>query len=343
MICEQVLEAVKLGEESPEIWDHLAGCASCRAKCESTAFVFERNESTEKRPPAALAGQGMPRWLPWLLLGLLMPIVGGLVAVAIVVKRSQAPRPPAVIAAAPAPEVTPVAQPIAKAAAPSEKHVLSVESTPAGTVYLNGKKQGPTPWRGEVPAGKVQVEVRADGYHTARKVVQVGDGELAPIVLALAARTGGGSGSGAGAGAGAGQKDDDEGDSGPGEELALRAPKPIKAAEPAPEPVRKKAAPAPEPEDEPLKPLAEPKAPEISHADDAALGGGFGYLTISCEPYAQIFLDGRDLGRTTPMSRYSVPSGKHKVTLKAKVGDGQLSFDVTVRRGQELELDKKIE
>jgi len=337
MDCERVLEAVKLGEESPEIWDHLAGCPSCRAKCESTAFVLERNESTEKRPPAALASS-MPRWLPWALLGLMVPVVGGLVTVAVVVYR-RAKAPTTIALAAPPPAPKPAVKPIAPPPEEPAMARLTVDATPEATVFIDGKKAGPTPWAGQLPPGRVQLELRAEGYHSIRKTVQLTDEEPKTLTFTLKPRDQAASPAAGSALPGA-PRDEEAGDDKADEELSLRTPKPLAAkAQPA-RPSKKEEADTAD--DEPLKPLGEPRAAEIARTDDAA-SGGFGYLTISCDPYAQIFLDGRDLGRTTPMTRYSVPAGKHKITLKAKMGTGKVDFDVNVHRGQELQIDKTIE
>jgi hypothetical protein len=45
-----------------------------------------------------------------------------------------------------------------------------------------------------------------------------------------------------------------------------------------------------------------------------------GFLTADAAPWADVFLDGRELDRT-PLSRFPVPSGQHTLTFKS--GDGR--------------------
>jgi hypothetical protein len=329
MQCEQVLEAVKLGEESQEIWDHLATCASCRTKCESTAFVFDRADPTDKRPPAPIL-DARRKWLPFVLLFTLIPIVAGLVVV--VIKFRKKPEPPAEVVAAPrrpvvTPSVTPVALP---AAAGPQKHHVSIDATPAATVYFDGKKQGPTPFESDLPEGKLSFELKAEGYHTVRKTVQVGGDEV-KLAFNLQPR---------------GTADNSPPEvniNDPANGLPRDKPgkkgRVLDGEVGAPPPVAEKKA-DPEPEPEPEKP--KPRPVVTDDGDDVPLfNNSFGFLTINCTPYAKVILDGKDIGRTTPVSRYSTSPGHHKIVLKAR--NGEVSVEVDVRPKQVVEIDKTIE
>lgn len=328
MQCEQVLEAVKLGEESQEIWDHLATCVSCRTKCESTAFVFDRADPTDKRPPAPIL-DARRKWLPFALLFALIPIVAGL-AVVVVKLRKQLQPPPPVEVEAPrrpvTPSVTPVAVPVA-APGPEKRHV-SIDATPPATLYLDGKKQGPTPFEADLPVGKLAFELKAEGYHTVRKTVQVGGDEV-KLAFNLQPRAGSDS-------------PPEVSPNDPANGLP-RLDKPKKGrvldgeVGATPPVAEKKAEPEPEPEPE------RPKRPVASSEDDDVplFSNNFGFLNINCTPYAKVILDGKDIGRTTPVSRYSTSPGHHKIVLKAR--NGEVTVEVDVRSKQVVEIDKTIE
>lgn len=316
MQCADVLEAVRLGEESQEVWDHLAECPSCRVKCEGTAFVGDRADTTAKRKPAALA-VSRP-WLPWVIAGALAPLVGGLVLVAVLVARHHKPAPPVEVEAAevappkqepPAPKVTPVDP----ATLPRR---LAIDAQPAATVWIDGERRGPTPLTADVTPGKVLLELRADGFHTFRKTVEVGDDDPKPIAAKLLARAGGRATDGA------------PGEAAPaGDDAPPERVRPERHA--AREAVHTVADPPPRP------------PPPASDDDDLPIGRGFGYLSVNSDPWARVFLDGRDLGRTTPLHRFTTTVGHHTIELRAAAGT--VREQVEIKKGEETTVDKKIE
>ena len=63
-----------------------------------------------------------------------------------------------------------------------------------------------------------------------------------------------------------------------------------------------------------------------------------GYLSLNAIPWARIFIDGRDTGKTTPAQRLGVSAGRHSVRLYAPSIDASRTRAVTVRAGQEVRL-----
>jgi PEGA domain len=322
MECADVLEAVRLGEESPDIYDHLAYCEKCRAKVENTQFIDGKDDPTDRRPPAMLSRRpALNLQLVAIVAGVLVPllIIG---TVALVVLRRRADTPPALTLGTPTPTVTPVPTPIAARPAPAAApvtHKLAIDAQPPGTVYLDGKKVGETPYTAEVAPGRVLVEVRAEGYRTAHKVVPVGDEDPKPLAFVLQPR----------------------GASEPRDLPTTPPPEPVAVAgKPRPEP---KAEPKPDPEPEPDPPPKPAIRKEKEEDEGDGLGlSGFGFLTITTDPkFAKVFIDGKDTGRTTPVTRLTTTAGKHKVELRK--GTSSVTVEVTVGPRKEIEIDKELE
>ncbi|MSP58739.1 MAG: PEGA domain-containing protein [Myxococcales bacterium] len=75
--------------------------------------------------------------------------------------------------------------------------------------------------------------------------------------------------------------------------------------------------------------------------DDVPVAASVGYLTITTDPWAKVIIDGRDIGRTTPLTRYTTPAGHHTVELRARTGT--VTVEVDVKAKQELAIDRAIE
>jgi len=59
----------------------------------------------------------------------------------------------------------------------------------------------------------------------------------------------------------------------------------------------------------------------------------FGMLSINAKPWGNVLIDGRYIGRQTPVLKYKLPIGKHKVTIRFSSG-GQKSAVVNIREGK---------
>ncbi len=72
--------------------------------------------------------------------------------------------------------------------------------------------------------------------------------------------------------------------------------------------------------------------------DDAAPRGDAGFLTVTTDPAAKLEIDGADTGKTTPVVRLSLASGKHKVTVTSLDGKTKRTLGVTIVAGEEKRL-----
>ena len=67
--------------------------------------------------------------------------------------------------------------------------------------------------------------------------------------------------------------------------------------------------------------------------DDLVLSvPSLGFLSLGSRPSASIFIDGVDIGRTTPLVQWPLKVGKHKVRLV--LGNKRRDMTVEVRSGQ---------
>jgi len=77
-------------------------------------------------------------------------------------------------------------------------------------------------------------------------------------------------------------------------------------------------------------------------SDRAVAGGpGFGRLEVNCRPWAEVSVDGRNVG-TTPIKNLKVRAGKRRVTLANDELGYERTFTVEVPRGGSGSLSKEI-
>jgi hypothetical protein len=94
--------------------------------------------------------------------------------------------------------------------------------------------------------------------------------------------------------------------------LALEA---IAPPAPAPTPPTSVAAPVGSP-DGPRAPLVQEAAPPATtEPESRRRAAPTGFLSLSSEPWAQITIDGRPIGRSTPAPSIELPAGVHTVEL----------------------------
>ena len=78
-------------------------------------------------------------------------------------------------------------------------------------------------------------------------------------------------------------------------------------------------------------------------APAAASGGGEGFLIANTHPWAKVFVDSKDTGKTTPIGprdRIPLKSGKHVVTFVTS--DKRVSVEVNIKSGEETKLVKDL-
>jgi hypothetical protein len=102
----------------------------------------------------------------------------------------------------------------------------------------------------------------------------------------------------------------------------------------APPPARPIPAPAP-PAPPPSRP---PTPPPLTNA---------GYLCVYSTPWARVHIDGKDTGRTTPItprSRLTLAAGNHKIMFVVATagGDEKFTFTITIKPGETLKLHKQL-
>lgn len=100
----------------------------------------------------------------------------------------------------------------------------------------------------------------------------------------------------------------------------------------------------------PPAPLAPPPTPVVDHAAVDAkksravevrtaapqAGDGTGYLSVKCEPWCDIRIDGHFSGRRSPASRIPLPAGRHTLQLVNPTVNLSRRAVVEIRAGEEL-------
>ena len=119
------------------------------------------------------------------------------------------------------------------------------------------------------------------------------------------------------------------------------APKPAakpEAPKPAPKPVAEAPKPAPKPEaaPKPPRPARKPVAAAEEPAAAPAAAGGDCLMTVGSRPWAEVWIDGKNTQKLTPLVDYKVPCGKHKLTLKNSDVKVEKSEVLTVKAGEKF-------
>jgi hypothetical protein len=107
------------------------------------------------------------------------------------------------------------------------------------------------------------------------------------------------------------------------------APTPPRAAAPAPAPTRTAPARTPAPAREPAPTRTAPTRTAAAEAPAASSARGSGTLAINTQPWARVFLDGRDTRRDTPVRDLRARAGRHTVGLRKPDGT-MVEFEVEV-------------
>lgn len=107
------------------------------------------------------------------------------------------------------------------------------------------------------------------------------------------------------------------------------APTPQRAAAPAPAPTRTAPARTPAPAREPAPTRTAPTRTAAAEAPAASSARGSGTLAINTQPWARVFLDGRDTRRDTPVRDLRARAGRHTVGLRKPDGT-MVEFEVEV-------------
>lgn len=189
---------------------------------------------------------------------------------------------------------------------------LTVESEPMAEVFINGRPAGMTPYVHQLGRGAYDVEVRAKDYSPARRVIHLQDADALlhfvlektpPKVTAKPERA----------------TDEDN------EDEPEVAPPPGSNT-----PTTTARVPAkPEARTSPIPPSL--------HSSS----GSTGYISLTSAPWARVFLDGQDTGRSTPIVKMSLPVGKHEIELRTP--KKTIKLTTTIAKGREARIHKLIE
>jgi hypothetical protein len=72
-----------------------------------------------------------------------------------------------------------------------------------------------------------------------------------------------------------------------------------------------------------------------------AAGGGSCSVTLGSKPWAQVWIDGKNTNKVTPLVDYKVPCGKHAITFKNPEIPVEKTEQITVKAGEVLK--KKVQ
>jgi hypothetical protein len=122
-------------------------------------------------------------------------------------------------------------------------------------------------------------------------------------------------------------------------------PAPVAETHPAASKVQVPAVPRPRPV-RPPKPVASAGSDDVFESETKlgtngaaaapAPTGGVCSVTLGSKPWSQIWIDGKDTGKVTPLVDYKVPCGKHKVTFKNPEIPVEKSENITVKAGEKF-------
>jgi hypothetical protein len=78
----------------------------------------------------------------------------------------------------------------------------------------------------------------------------------------------------------------------------------------------------------PPPPLTQASAPSLEGRKGACS------ITVGSNPWAEVWIDGRNTGRLTPVIGYRLPCGQHRITLRNSEAGLQKTKDVLLRSGR---------
>ena len=81
----------------------------------------------------------------------------------------------------------------------------------------------------------------------------------------------------------------------------------------------------PTPKPKPKKPRPKPRPKKVAK--------GTGMLMLNSAPWGKVWIDGKDIDRSTPLINYKLPAGKHKITIHFSTGGTKTVF-VKIKAGK---------
>jgi hypothetical protein len=77
---------------------------------------------------------------------------------------------------------------------------------------------------------------------------------------------------------------------------------------------------APPPPDK-IKPAKKPAPPDKPKEKPVAKAEGFGTLRLNSKPWGKVYIDGKDLGKNTPLLDHKLKAGEHTITIEFSTGE----------------------
>jgi len=77
-----------------------------------------------------------------------------------------------------------------------------------------------------------------------------------------------------------------------------------------------------------------PAPRKVAVSDDSAGGGGDCSITINSIPWSEVWIDGKNTTKHTPIVDYKVPCGKHKLAFKRPDMQIDQTESINVKPGQ---------
>jgi hypothetical protein len=77
-------------------------------------------------------------------------------------------------------------------------------------------------------------------------------------------------------------------------------------------------------------------SPPVARASPPSLDGRKGAcsITLGSNPWAEVWIDGRNTGRLTPVVGYRLPCGQHRITLRNSEAGLEKTKDLLLRSGR---------
>ncbi len=248
--------------------------------------------------------------------------------------------------------------------------IRTLPSNAGAEVRIDGVARGHAPVRIEgIPAGTAAVSLVAEGYETWEEQVTVAEGGISTLSVALVVATP----SEAPAVAAAPTENPSAMAQAPAvptpaentntaETAPTPEPDPEPEADPEPDPEPERvAARDPNPEPSRMRNDSPMTRPRITMSDRTAMedtpsimrivrntpmeasmgGGGRGTLIINTIPWAEVYVDGRSIGRNTPVRGYRIRAGHHRIGLKTQ--DGRMhNVEVDVPAGDTVRIMRRL-
>ena len=81
----------------------------------------------------------------------------------------------------------------------------------------------------------------------------------------------------------------------------------------------------------------------MAAADDDSAGGGDCSITVNSVPWSEVWIDGRNMTKHTPVVDYKLPCGKHKLAFKRPDISIDHSESINIKPGEKFKQRYTLE